>query len=111
MPYGIAAMSAGKVVAPLLSKFELYVQGWELLFMGSLGLTLLGLLIFICLYRVPLPEEAPLLPGDRHTESQEERPTLAAAEQGEISPSHKRLEDVSGYFDSNKQQQNEQDER
>ena len=50
MPYGIAAMSAGKVVAPLLSKAELVIQGWDLLFMGSAVLTLVVLLLFAFFY-------------------------------------------------------------
>ena len=61
MPYGIAAMSAGKVVATLFSKAELVIQGWDLLFMGSAVLTLVGLLLFAYLYRAPQPEETPLL--------------------------------------------------
>ena len=68
MPYGIAAMSAGKVAAPLLSKAELMIQGWDLVFMGSALLTLVGLLLFAYLYRAPQPEETPLLPEKRHTE-------------------------------------------
>ena len=75
MPYCIAAMSAGKVVAPLLSKAELAIQGWELLFMGSAGLTVVGSFLFVCLYRAPEPEETPLLPEDRHTASGEETDT------------------------------------
>ena len=67
MPYCIAAMSAGKVIAPLLSKAELTIQGWELLFMGSAGLTFLGVTLFLCLFRLPKPEETPPLPKRRRT--------------------------------------------
>jgi len=72
MPYCIAAMSAGKVMAPLLSKAELTIQGWELLFMGSAGLTFLGVTLFLFLYRPPEPEETPLLPEKRRASSLEE---------------------------------------
>lgn len=67
MRYCIGAMSAGKVIAPLLSKAELTIQGWELLFMGSAGLTVLGVTLFLCLFRPPKPEETPLLPENRRT--------------------------------------------
>lgn len=109
MPYGIAAMSAGKVVAPLLSKAELVIQGWDLLFMGSAVLTLVGLLLFAFLYRAPQPEETPLLPEKRHTESVEE-PILSSVEQGLMNPRGKRLEEVSGYFDRNKKEKHNQDD-
>lgn len=69
MPYCISAMSAGKVIAPLLSKAELTIQGWELLFMGSAGLTVLGVTLFLCLFRPPKPEETPLLPENRRASS------------------------------------------
>lgn len=69
MPYCIGAMSAGKVIAPLLSKAELTIEGWELLFMGSAGLTVLGVTLFLCLFRPPKPEETPLLPENRRTSS------------------------------------------
>lgn len=82
MPYCVAAMSAGKVVAPLLSKAELMIQGWELLFMGSAGMTLVGLVLFLCLYRAPEPEQIPLLPHKRHTESVEEPPLLTEEKNG-----------------------------
>lgn len=82
MPYCVAAMSAGKVVAPLLSKAELMIQGWELLFMGSAGMTLVGLVLFLCLYRAPEPEEIALLPHKRHTESVEEPPLLTEEKNG-----------------------------
>lgn len=95
MPYCIAAMSSGKVIAPLLSKAELTIQGWELLFMGSAGLIFLGVTLFLCLFRPPEPEEAPLLPENRRTSSLEE--TLALVEQGLIKPQDKRLKNVSGY--------------
>ncbi len=96
MPYCIAAMSAGKVIAPLLSKAELSIQGWELLFMGSAGLTLLGIILFLYLYRPPEPEEIPLLPENRRTSSLED--TLAGSvEQGLMTPHDKRLKHVSGY--------------
>ena len=62
MPYCIAAMSAGKVIAPLPSKAELTIQEWELLFMSSAGLTFLGVTLFLCLFRLPKPEETPPLP-------------------------------------------------
>ena len=93
MPYCIAAMSAGKVVAPLLSKAELAIQGWELLFIGSAGVTLVGFLLFLYLYRAPEPEAAPLLSDKRCTEPVEEPPILASVEQG--------MREVSGYFDRN----------
>lgn len=109
MPYGIAAMSAGKVVAPLLSKAELVIQGWDFLFMGSAALTLVGLLLFAYLYRAPQPEETPLLPEKRHTESVEE-PILSSVEQGLMNPRGKRLEEVSGYFDRNKKEKHNQDD-
>ena len=109
MPYGIAAMSAGKVVAPLLSKAELVIQGWDLLFMGSAVLTLVVLLLFAFLYRAPQPEETPLLPEKRHTESVEE-PILSSVEQGLMNPRGKRLEEVSGYFDRNKKEKHNQDD-
>lgn len=97
MPYCIAAMSAGKVIAPLLSKAELLIQGWELLFMGSAGLTLVGVILFLCLYRPPEPEETPLLPENRHTSSLEE--TLAGSvEQGLMKPHDKRLKNVSAGY-------------
>lgn len=99
MPYCIAAMSAGKVVAPLLSKAELAIQGWELLFVGSAGVTLLGFLLFICLYRAPEPEEEPLLPDKRCTEPVEEPPILASIERGLMNPKVKRMGELSGYFD------------
>jgi len=70
MPYCIAAMSAGKLIAPLLSKAELTIQGWELLFMGSAGLTILGVTLFLFLYYPPEPEEIPLLPENRRTSSE-----------------------------------------
>ena len=108
MPYGIAAMSAGKVVAPLLSKFELWIQGWELLFMGSVGLTLVGFLLFLCLYRAPQPEETPLLPENRHTASVAE-PKLASVEQGLMTHQGKTVEEVSGYFDRSEEEHNQQD--
>lgn len=82
MPYCVAAMSAGKVVAPLLSKAELMIQGWELLFMGSAGMTLVGLVLFLCLYRAPEPEQIALLPHKRHTESVEEPPLLTEEKNG-----------------------------
>lgn len=82
MPYCVAAMSAGKVLAPLLSKAELMIQGWELLFMGSAGMTLVGLVLFLCLYRAPEPEEIALLPHKRHTESVEEPPLLTEEKNG-----------------------------
>jgi len=72
MPYCIAARSAGKVIAPLLSKAELTNQGWELLFRGSAGLTFLGVTLFLLLYRPPEPAETPLLPENRRTSSLEE---------------------------------------
>ena len=75
-------MSAGKVVAPLLSKAELAIQGWELLFIGSASITLVGLLLFLCLYRAPEPEKIPLLPHKRHTESVEEPPLLTEEKNG-----------------------------
>lgn len=90
MPYCIAAMSTGKVIAPLLSKAELSIQGWDLLFMGSAGLTLLGFVLFLCLYRPPEPEETPLLPEHRHASSVEE--TLAGSVE-----QVKRLTHVSGF--------------
>ncbi|XP_068678815.1 uncharacterized protein [Montipora foliosa] len=99
MPYCIAAMSAGKVVAPLLSKAELAIQGWELLFMGSAGITLVGFLLFLCLYRAPEPEETPLLQDRRHAGSVEESPILASLEQGLMNPQGKRMAEVSVYFD------------
>ena len=96
MPYCIAAMSAGKVIAPLLSEAELSIQGWELLFLGSAGLTLLGITLFLCLYRPPEPEETPPLPENRRTSSLEE--TLAdSVERGLMKPHDKRLKNVSGY--------------
>ena len=82
MPYCVAAMSAGKVVAPLLSKAELMIQGWELLFMGSAGMTLVGLVLFLCLYRAPEPEQIALLPHKRLTESVEEPPLLTEEKNG-----------------------------
>jgi len=109
MPYGIAAMSAGKVVAPLLSKAELVIQGWNLLFMGSALLTLDSLLLFAYLYRTPQPKETPLLPEKRHTESVEES-ILSSVEQGLMNPRGKRLEEVSGYFDRNKKKQHNQND-
>ena len=106
MPYCIAAMSAGKVVAPLLSKAELAIQGWELLFMGSAGLTLVGFLLFLCLYRAPEPEETPLLPDKGHTDSMED-PRLASVEQGLMNPQGKRMGEVSGYFDRSVEEHNQ----
>lgn len=106
MPYCIAAMSAGKVVAPLLSRAELLIQGWELLFMGSVGLTLVGFLLFLCLYRAPEPEETPLLPENRHTASVEE-PKIASVEQGLMNQQGKRLEEVSGYFNRSEEIQDQ----
>ena len=90
MPYCIAAMSAGKVIAPLLSKAELTIQGWQLLFMGSAGLTFLGVILFLWLYRPPEPEETPLLPDNRHTSSLEET-LVDSVEQGLMKSQDKRL--------------------
>ena len=50
--------------------------------MGSVGLTLVGLLLFLCLYRAPHSEETPLLPESRHTESVTEEPKLAKGSKG-----------------------------
>ncbi|XP_031565685.1 uncharacterized protein LOC116300863 [Actinia tenebrosa] len=79
MPYCIAAMSIGKVIAPLVSKAELSIQGWEFLFMGTLGLTILGLVLFVCFFREPEPEETPLLPAAGATLA---RDRTSSAEQG-----------------------------
>lgn len=81
MPYCIAAMSIGKVIAPLISKAELTIQGWELLFMGTLGFTLLGLVGFACFFRAPQPEETPLLQAGRER-------TIPSAEQGIVDSYH-----------------------
>ena len=89
MPYGIAAMSA-----PFLSKAELVIQGWDLLFMGSALLTLVGLLLFAYLYCAPQPEETPLLPEKRQKSVEES--ILSSVEQGLMNPRGKRLEEVSG---------------
>lgn len=37
--------------------------------MGSAGLTVLGVTLFLCLFRPPKPEETPLLPENRRTSS------------------------------------------
>jgi hypothetical protein len=92
MPYCIAAMSLGKVIAPLLSKAELTIQGWELLFMGTLSLTLLGFLLFVCLYRAPEPEETLLLPPADNPSAVKSITSVSSAEQGLMNPQDKRLE-------------------
>ena len=73
--------------------------------MGSVGLTLVGLLLFLCLYRAPQPEETPLLPKSRHTESVKE-PIPASVEQGLMNQQEKRLEEVSGFFDKRDEEHN-----
>ncbi|XP_020612769.1 uncharacterized protein LOC110051125 isoform X4 [Orbicella faveolata] len=85
MPYCITAMSIGKVIAPLLSKAELTIQGWELLFMGSAGLTFLGVALFLFLYRPPEPEETQLLPENRRISSLEVT-LIDSVEQGLMNP-------------------------
>lgn len=104
MPYCIAAMSAGKVIAPLLSKVELLIQGWDLLFMGSAGLTLLGFVMFLCLYRPAEPEETPLLAGNQHTSSIEET-LIGSVEQGLMDNNSKRLKYVSGFHQRSHEEQ------
>lgn len=96
MPYCIAAMSAGKVIAPLLRKAELTIQGWELLFMGSAGLTFLGVTLFLCLFRPPKPEETPLLPESSCTSLLKEK-LVDSLEQGLVKPQDKGLKNVSRY--------------
>ena len=61
MPYTVAAMSLGKVVAPLLGKVELAIQGWHLLFIATIVLTVLGFGLFLRFYRSPNEERTPLL--------------------------------------------------
>lgn len=65
MPCTIAAMSLGKVVAPLLGKVELAIQGWHLLFIATIAFTAFGFGLFLCFYRAPDEEQTPLLDVSR----------------------------------------------
>ena len=90
MPYCIASMSVGKVVAPLLGKAMQLLQGWDLLFISSAVLVACGCLLFLILYRAPDPEQKPLLPTQRDRNASE--PGSNCYRSIEVEQSGKRLE-------------------
>ena len=61
MPYCVAFMSAGKVLAPLLVKSELLIHGWLLVYVATIAFILLVLFLFPFLYRKLGPVEPPLI--------------------------------------------------